>query len=66
MNSKTYIYKGKEYKLTGRTAYKTVRKQQKMLQEIKPITAFDDSSEFNVWVDVTELYEVVISNDTEE
>lgn len=68
MSKKTYIYKGKEYQLTGRIANRTVRNQQKTLQEIRPSNIDVDNKEYNVWVDMSELYEVVDSegNSNEE
>jgi hypothetical protein len=59
MTEKTYVYEKKEYKLTGRTATKTLRSSKtKTLHEIRPSEADPTNNAYNVWVELDELYEI--------
>lgn len=54
--TKTYLYKGKEIKLTGRIASKTSGRGKTIeLYEIKPNDLDDDNNQHNTWVKMVEL-----------
>lgn len=52
----TYLYKGKEVKLTGRSAErKTKRNIEIEFYEIKPLDADDEDNRHNQWVKMADL-----------
>lgn len=60
---KSYVYKGKEFVLTGRTAKTknvTRRKNPEVdrLHEIRPHDADENDKKYNEWVRMKDLYEV--------
>lgn len=57
MSNKTYVYDGKEFALTGRTANKKMPSGKiKTLYEIRPAEADPDYKTLNKWVTMDELY----------
>lgn len=62
--TQTYVLKGKEVFLTGRTAIKESRRgKSKILYETKSISCPTCDP---VWVDMSELFEVVKGDESEE
>lgn len=61
--TQTFVYKGKEVFLTGRTATKTLpRGGVKVLHEIKPKKYMNDTTNNDIttdWVVMADLYEIV-------
>lgn len=58
----TYVYKGKEVFLTGRTADKETRRSVKVLHEVRPIKYRDmspvDGVDDSEWVTMEQLYSI--------
>lgn len=66
MASSTYIYEGQEWVLTGRSARKKGRHEtsrDRIMVEIRPVTADPDEKTFNKWVKMDELYHVMAEDD---
>lgn len=64
MSDPTYVYNGKEYRLTGRVAEKPSRASSRTnakknhYVEIQPIDSDPENTQFNQWVKQSDLYEI--------
>jgi hypothetical protein len=59
--TQTYVYKGVEVYLTGRTAHKRGRTGDKLLHETRPFKFINMKTDPNVevyWVEMKELFEI--------